>query len=272
MPSKNETLRQTLGEDYLKHRVFSDIERYAEFYEALSMSTFSFSTVGTTALCNIDTYVFSSLQNTLDSISDVLAKGRVNDAYYLLRKYYDASVINIYTNVYLKNECTLENFLVAKINNWLRGQENLPSYREMMNYLKSDANLDPMNKLLFQKGSKRYSDLRQRCNDHAHYNFYQSLLLNDGHVRVNTRRKWLDALAVDLKDILVLHLSYLFYVNDHYMGSSDYVDTIEMGITPDEGSQYWVAPFVQKVFTEVLQAERPDIARLLQDNTCMQLK
>ncbi len=41
---------------------------------------------------------------------------------------------------------------------------------------------------------------------------------------------------------------------------SDYVDSLDCGITPEEGSQYWVAPFVQNIFDLVINKERPDIA------------
>ena len=44
----------------------------------------------------------------------------MNDAYTLLRKYYDAAIINIYTNLYLEDNFSIENFVVDKIENWLR--------------------------------------------------------------------------------------------------------------------------------------------------------
>ena len=72
--------------EYVDHPVFKQISKYAKFYESLALSTMSFVSMGTGSFVNIDTYVFSSMQGTLDSIGDILLKGRINDAYALLRK------------------------------------------------------------------------------------------------------------------------------------------------------------------------------------------
>ncbi len=40
-------------EEYQKHSVFADLERYAAFYESLARSVFSFVSVGTRAICNV---------------------------------------------------------------------------------------------------------------------------------------------------------------------------------------------------------------------------
>src|SRR5258706_8072616 len=99
---------------YIEHPVFEQLSKFAKFYESLSFSVMSFVSMGTGSFVNIDTYVFSSMQGTLESIRDILAKGRINDAYALLRKYYDAAIINIYTNLYLDEHVSIENFLVEK--------------------------------------------------------------------------------------------------------------------------------------------------------------
>ena len=73
-------------EKYQKHGVFEALERYAAFYESLAHSVFGFVSLGTRAICNIDSYLFSSIQGTLASIQAILRDGRINDAYALLRK------------------------------------------------------------------------------------------------------------------------------------------------------------------------------------------
>src|SRR3546814_13983086 len=87
------------------------------------MSVFSFATMGTKAIGNIYTYVYSSMQGTVVSMRTILLTGRINDAYALLRKYYDSTVINVYSNLYLKKNFSIENFIVEKINNWIQGKE-----------------------------------------------------------------------------------------------------------------------------------------------------
>jgi hypothetical protein len=40
---------------------------------------------------------------------------------------------------------------------------------------------------------------------------------------------------------------------------------------PEENSQYWVAPFIQDIFHEVITPERPDITAAIKANSAMQL-
>ena len=96
-------------------------------------------------------------------------------------------------------------------------------------------------------------------------------MLNLADVRVANRDEVLEQFSIDIKDLFILHISYLFYLNDHYMSSSDYVDFLDMGMQPPEGSQYYVAPFIQKIFDEILKKSRPDIAREIKEHTSMEL-
>jgi hypothetical protein len=257
------------GKEYQEHVIFSTLKKYSDFYETLSDNIFGFISTGTTTPFNIDTYMFMSMQGTLNSISEILAKGRINDSYALLRKYYDSAIINIYSTVYLEENRSFENFIVQKIDRWLKGEEGLPEYRVMSKYIRDSQKLAPLNALLYKNDT--YKKLRDRCNDHTHYNYYYNLLLNDGKLYIANRLKHLDRFKVDLQNIFILHLSYLFYLNDHYMASSDYVDSLECDMTPEEGSQYWVAPFVQEIYDTVLKKYREDLAAEIKANTMMQL-
>ena len=257
------------GPEYQKHRVFSEIDRCARFYEIFADSVFSFSTIGTRAVLNVDSYVYSSIQGTLESIRDILKAGRINDAYALLRKYYDSTIISVYASLYLEDHVSIENFIVEKIDNWLQGKDRLPEYRVMSSYIRGSSKVASINNLLYK--DDRYKNVRDRCNDHTHYNFFQNLLLNDKDVYLGNRIQVLDAFASDVRDIFILHLAYVFSLKGHYMSSSDYVDALECGMTPEYDSQYWVAPFVQEVFDEIIAKERPDIAATIKQETCMHL-
>jgi hypothetical protein len=260
---------QVTDKAYQEHPVFAELERYTEFYQKLAMSVFSFATMGTTAICNIDTYVYSSMQGTLESIKSILLSGRINDGYALLRKYYDSAVINAYSNLYLLENYSVESFLVEKINNWLQGRDKLPEYWEMSNYLKKSEVLKPINDVFGV--DERYKRLRGRCNDHTHYNFYRYAMLNDNEVYIKDREWWLNQLLEDVRDVFALHLGYVFFIKDHYMMSSDYIDSLECGMQPEEHSQYWVAPFIQQIFDEVITPRRPDITTTIKEKSAMQL-
>lgn len=260
----------TIDKTYIEHSVFEQISKYVKFYESLAFSIMSFASMGTGSFVNIDTYVFSSMQGTLESIGDILAKGRINDAYALLRKYYDAATINIYTNLYLDEHVSIENFVVEKIEKWLNGKEQLPDIRDINNYIQKSEKVANIYKLLHK--DKRYSELRERCNDNTHYNFYFNVLLNDNQIHLENRDSILGRFNKDLENIFILHLSYLFYVNGHYMMSSDYVDSLDVGATPEPNSQYFVAPFIQDIFDSVIKKSRMDLAMEIKSNTSMLLE
>jgi hypothetical protein len=254
-----------------EHPVFTQLSKYAEFYKDLATSVMGWVTQGTMgSALNIDTYVYSSMQGTLNSIKDILLKGRINDSYALLRKYHDAVIINVYSTLYLDDNFSIENFVVEKINNWLHGKERLPEYRIMSDYIRKSEKLVDLNALLYKDNT--YKEIRDRCNDHTHYNFYHNLLLNDNELYIRNRFGILNGFLKDLENLFILHLSYLFYINDKYMMSSDYMDSMDLGLTPEEDSQYLVALFIQEIFDKVIKKNRMDLAMEIKSHTAMKLE
>ncbi len=259
-----------IDKDYLEHKVFKQLDEYAEFYKTLSIIVLGFISSGIKTIFNIDSYLFSSTQGTLESIKDILFKGRINDSYALLRKYEDSTIINIYTILYLADNFSIDNFVVEKIDNWLKGKEQLPEYRVMSQYIRSSDRLNGINNLLYNDDT--YKKIRERCNDHTHYNFYRNVLLNDNAVFIKNRLEVLDSFSKDLQNLFIRHLSYLFTLNEHYMMASDYIDSLECGLEPEEGTQYNVAPFIQTIFDKVLKINRSDLATEIKINTSMKLE
>ena len=254
---------------YQSHSVFDDLEFYMRFYEGLAFTTLSFLTSGTKSVVNIDSYTYSSMQGTIDSISKVLRAGRINDAYALLRKFYDSVIINIYTILYLKEHFCEKNLIVEQIQEWMNGNKQLSSYEDMVMYIRNFESTSPISDALLS--DDRYKNIRDRCNFHSHYNFFRYVILNDNEISIPNRLRYLEAYRNDLRDLIIVHVAYTFFVNYHYMMSSDYVDALECGMQPETDSQYWVAPFVQKVFDKVVTPYRPMITELIRDASAMQI-
>lgn len=105
-----------------------------------------------------------------------------------------------------------------------------------------------------------------------HYNSYAHLLLNDNEIHRLDRISNLDTFLKDLDDLFIQHFMFIFSIKGHYMMSSDYTDYRDMGKEPPDDSQYWVSPFIQKVFDEVVKKGRMDLAELLKQNTEMELE
>lgn len=267
----NETaIMMPTDQGYQNHPVFGELDQYAKFYETLADTVFTFVSVGTRAIGNIDSRVFSSIQGTLASISAILREGRINDAYALLRKYHDSAIITIYSNLYLEEHFSIENFVVRQIDDWIKGTDRLPEFRVMSEYIRKVPAVAPITEILF--ADDRYKRLRDRCNDHTHYNFYQNVLFNVAEMCLPGRRRALDDFAGDVRDVFILHVAYLFFAKEHYMASSDYLDCLECGLTPEPDSQYWVPQFVQDMFDQVLVRYRPDLAATIRNNTSMRLR
>jgi len=262
--------KHNLGKEYLNHDVFNDLTGYSDFYSRLSFLIMGFVSQGTKSLINLDTSFFSSIEGTLDSINEILSKGRINDSYALLRKYYDSTIINIYFNLYLEDNFDIENMIVEEIDKWRSGAGSMPHYQAMLKYIENSSTLEPITKLL--KSDDRYKQIRDRCNNHMHYNFFQNAVYNNNQVHISDRLEILDTFSKDLRNLFIQHFAYVFYLKDHYMMSSDYIDSLDIGIAPEEGSQYFVAPFIQETFDEIIKKERPDIASEILSNTEMNLE
>lgn len=260
-----------LDKEYLGHKTFKRLREYSKFYDQLGFGVMGFVTRGTGSIINIDTYVYSSMQGTIDSMWSVLRKGQIGDAYALLRKYYDSTIINIYTNLIIEDQFDIEDpstFKNPTIEGWLRDGKQMPEYRIIAKYVKDSVRLSPITELLAR--DDRYRGVRNRCNEHTHYNFYRHVLLNDGQIH-QERIISLNNFLHDLDQIFIQHFVYLFYLNGHYMMSSDYSDYMDVGANPPNGCQYWVAPYIQKTFDKFIRPKRPDLANELLKNTSMEL-
>jgi hypothetical protein len=153
---------------------------------------------------------------------------------------------------------------------WLKGKEKLPRFGTMSAYIENSGKVKKITNLL--KKDETYTKLRDRLNDHTHYNKYYYALLNDNQIYLKNRISYLERFSKDLENILILHLSYLFSINDHYMMSSGYLDNLDIGLQPEPDSQYFVSPFIQEIFNNVIKQNRPDLAIEIQNNTPMRLE
>jgi len=258
-----------MEQDYLKHPVFGQLTKYATFYENLASTVLSFATMGVQSFFDIDAYVYTSIQGTLDSIKEILLRGRINDGYTLLRKYYDVTIINLYTNLYLNQQFTDKTYVVEKIDNWVKHKERLPDFAKMAEFIENSEKTVKIAKLLHT--DNRYRELRRRCDDHTHYNQYYYVLVNDNQVFLQNRVAMLNQFSTDLENIFVLHLAYLFTIKENYMMASDYIDCLDCEISPEQDSQCLVAPFIQEVFDDVIKKSRMDLAIEIKENTAMML-
>jgi hypothetical protein len=256
--------------EFTEHQVFTQLDDLSRFYSDLSFAVAGFVTMGTApSLLNIDTYAFSSMSGSLESIKATLRRGRINDAYALVRKFFDSAMINVYCAAYLQAEFSIDNLLVEQIDSWISGKAGLPEYRQMAQYVRDAEALAPATSLLW--ADDRLKMVRKRCNDHTHYNFYAYVMLNDNEVHIPARASWLSRLDADLRAVVAMHLTCILLINPQYMMASDYIDALECDLQPEEGSQYLVSPCVQQTLDLMLRQERPELYECLRSHTSMEL-
>lgn len=253
-----------------KHTCFQLIDECIEFYKDLSHSTLGFLTYYELGVIyNLDSDIFLSINNSLKSIKQILSSGQVNDAYALIRKFYDVIIINTYEIIILKDEMNSKKFNIERVNRWFSGDEKLPRFGEMNKVINNNVDLGNINKMF--KKDDRYPQIRDRCNDHTHYNFFQYMQQNI-EIVVSNPELILNRIRDDLQDLVILHFGYLFTLNAYYMSASEYIDSLDFNREPPKGSQYWVARFAQDFFNKIVKTRRPDIADIIINESYMNLE
>lgn len=261
------------GEDYKNHPIFKMLSDIIDFYDTLSYTTDS----GRSILCvkginDIDALIVSSMKCTIESMKILLELGHINDAFALIRKYEDAILTHIYVVLLMKTEVDkLTDFNTSinafrpydnDVSKWVNavfkydlkaGEDKIAKY-ELVKELNMIFKLQVQNKLKENPSDFAKFTLRQFCNNNMHYNSLRYFLWNDSSLsNMNeVRPKLLDKAFGALKNIFSVHFSYLFVLNPTSLTSSDYIDALECGLNPEEGSQNRVAPFVQEIFEKYI--------------------
>ena len=254
-----------LSPEYLNHEVFKTIEDIRGFYDRIGYGCFLYVAQGTKGITNYTSYIYSSIEGTLDSISTLLKKGRIKDAYSLIRILYDDILVEIYYDVLRKEKFDVfENFYVEEANEWISSRRRTPSMKYLLKRLKESE----FTKSLYPFfGWETYlKNNRDFLDDSVHANRFKLLLLNCNNVSIADRTKHLNNCHVLVKQLFRLHLSFIFHLNPHYLLDSTYVDCLEVGETPPEGSDTWIASYAQEAFDNYIKPFE-DLAAFIKE-TC----
>ena len=248
---------------YQNHSVFKLINEISENYNFFSYSSFNHLNLHLSLTTNIDSIIFSSLKGTLNSINDILKVGRINDAFSLLRKYYEGVIIDIYKSAYIKEKYTNLSFDYAEqIEKWCKGEKELPQYSKMIKYLQRVKCLEKIRPFYDIQEKGFYDKIKMKCNENLHYNKLGYMLLNNSDYYVENREQYLTLIHKYISAIFEFHMACLFILHPEYWIASDYIDALECGCTPKENSQYWISPAGQQMFNK-LWGNKPQIAELL---------
>lgn len=268
-----------------------DLDLVADFYEMLAYTAFQF-LARTRRPAGLDSAFFDSLAGTVASMKALLLKGHIGDAYTLLRRFREVGWLQAYVMLRLEDNSVFDQLLleggqaldqegfvrlveramqkgiyVEEIEKWMSGEESLPELRKFHEHIVRSPLVEQLN-FLFDNG---YEEIHNRCNDHVHLNFFRLLRANIAGAELNEKMEQLDQFTADFRDLFIRHLAYTVSIKPMYMTSSDYMDALECGLTPEPGSQHWVAPIVQEVFDAIVANRRPDVKDFIRENSYMDL-
>jgi hypothetical protein len=136
----------------------------------------------------------------------------------------------------------------------IRFQDSLDLFQknvdDMKKFLKQDLKLSGIIEYLDSDECKK---LRDWLNDAVHLNYYNMVLLNDGSLCIDPKRKaTLDEVKRAFDQITMFHVACVLCLKPVYMMSHDYIDYKDCGMEPPEGCEYDVSPFVQEYLEKTM--------------------
>ena len=255
---------------YQDHPVFEKIEHMMDYYEGLSETCFHFIPEGTLGAGNYASYVYLSLYSTLDSIRMLLKVGHINDAFVLIRKLFDTVLVEIYFDVVRKDKFDwIETFVVKDVDEWLKGKHRIPGTKKLLNILKNSPSTKDLYPFFGWDTYLRKN--RELLDDSVHDNRYSGILLNCPSLIIDSREQQLKNASIILDQIMLVHASFIFYLNGHYMMASDHIDYLDMNMTPPEGSEYWMAGYAQEAFDEFIKPHER-LATFIKEHCAMEIQ
>lgn len=273
-----ENLPRTFGSEYDGHKIFQDLKDIMNFYETLSWSNYNpveyAGLISRSKVLSTSTYVFGSLAGTMESIFVLLHNGRCNDALALIRKYCDTIILDIYLRLLTKdlNETVLEkesiqSIINNKVTNWIDSEGRLFDEKKINIVYDKISKSEPKLTQLFnlRDSNALYKKLRDLCNDNMHNNYLFTIMANDANmikVREDIRKIMLKNASIAIRYFFSIHFAFIYCEDCAFMMSSDYMDHLELGSKPPEGSERWLANSVLTAF-EIVKSIKPSVAEYL---------
>ena len=243
-----------------------NINESIAFFEDLSDSIFDNGMIDTRFFPgNVGSIIFSAIANRLKTVGFAVSNGFLSDVYVLMRMIYE----DIFTFLYL--EVTMGDGRGEDgIRQWIQGKKKLQSLnvKQLLPYLVSNnGDIKKCFELLDVSG--KYVAIKSYCNDYVHNNCLSNLILNTGHV--TDGKGHYERLSEYLEALKCLLFSAICILKPNYASSSDYMDHAELGLSPPDGCQYWVAPFMQKELDRLYRSNK-DLAEIIVGSSYMEFE
>lgn len=194
--------------------------------------------------------VLDSATRTLESIRFCCLNANFADAYSLLRKYRDDLFYYVYLFTVADNSDLTLVVDVEQLNedekniwDWVHNKQKDLHIGSVLKCIASH----PSAKIAVQKFKLKdsFNKLADKLNNYVHSNGY--LFYNETYDKLVMKKKTKEKCDEFGEAAIFITVAFLFLVvliNPLLIMSCDYIDSLDFGVTPPEGSQCWVAPFV----------------------------
>lgn len=255
---------------YNKHQVFDEIQQILEYYEDVAEACLYISPNGTQARLNYQSYIYTAIQGTLESIQVILKIGHINDAYTLLRKYFDDVLMEIYISILREDKFDwISNQIVRDVDEGLTRKHRIPATNKILNFIKNSKNAKKI--YPFFGWETYFKHNREVLNDCVHGNKYHTVILNCNKIILHNREKHLQNTQIVLKQVFTMHLAFIFQLTPQYMMASDYIYCHNCGLEPPPGSEQQIAPYTQRVFDKYIKPSKA-LARFVKANCYLNIQ
>ena len=274
----NLTVRQAnarfVKQDPECQQVVSKLKEIEKFLESFGFLTFGrdfvFGTSGQKTIFFSLENVMTSLELTMGSVIACCESACIADANTLLRKYRDDLFFYLYISVYNSH--------------YKYSKKGKPMADQIMRWLNNDLSDFQIGEVLKAIGTvpqlrdavlkynlrESFQEIGDTLNNYVHSNGYAYYNRNVNTYKENELTVELRALEEKVRYLTVVFLLLLIFCSPLSVMSEDYIDYLDLNERPPDGSQYWVAPFVEQFVKENISLIDANCLDYLRENTLMQ--
>lgn len=229
-----------------------------------------------------DTQLVRSAMFTLNSIKLCVEYGSISDCNTLMRKFRDDTFFYLYLLEVDNNQEILcdesesservqehnkqLDYVIKWFNNELR---NFDFKRNIISYLRRNELVDQA--ILNHNIQSEWDRICQNLNNYVHNNGLSFCVTNYEMFSPNKIEPTLKEVIYKLEYIILVFVTLFILIKPYYIMASDYIDYLEVSMTPPEGSQYWVAPFIQDFIDCHIGSHSIELKKFIQSNIYMDL-
>ncbi|MEA4898472.1 MAG: hypothetical protein VB115_09525 [Christensenellaceae bacterium] len=263
-------------------------------------------------LYQIPSFSVSSVCCSLESISFCVSCGHMSDAYTLTRKVRDDLLQHIFvlraikkadetrtTKIEFATGQNMDEELFCRIvddalremitcdktdaecavDAWIKNDLKNPANSKMRrNYFGASRYVDYLRKddLVGECFSKFFygeiQKLQRMFDNYVHANGASFILSNLPQAMYDRFAQHCEAISRSLIIIASIYISCMTLISPSILMATDFIDALDMGLQPTDGSQYWIMPGIQEFMDQYFPSISPELKKYLRANNSYGMK